>query len=80
MPTNKAYNLHLFCKLRDIEKDSSEGKEFLDKKIVEQLIIIKKIREEQKASAAAADTAVVVPPVEDEEFEDFSIINSIFLN
>jgi len=72
MPNNKAYNLHVYCKLRNIEKDSDEGSEFLAKKIVEQLIIIKKTREEQKAAA--------VPLVEDEEFEEFSIINSIFIN
>ena len=70
MPTNKAYNLHIYCKLRDIEKESEEGKEFLAKKIVEQLIIIKKIREKQKSP----------PEDEDEEFEDYSIINSIFTN
>jgi len=62
----------VYCKLRNIEKDSDEGKEFLARKIVEQLIIIKKTREEHKAAAAAT-----VPLVED---EDFSIMRSIFIN
>ena len=45
MTQSKAYNLKLYCDIKQIPQESEEAQEFLDKKFYEQLIIIKKLRE-----------------------------------
>jgi|DEB0MinimDraft_10_1074344.scaffolds.fasta_scaffold403550_1 hypothetical protein len=48
MTGSKAYNLRIYCKLNNIEKDSSEGEEFFKLSLLEQLNILKDIREANK--------------------------------
>jgi len=45
MTNSKAYNTRIYCKLKDIELESDEAKEFLTKTILEQLTTIKFIRD-----------------------------------
>jgi len=45
MTQSKAYNLKLYCEIKNIPQESEEAQEFLNKKFYEQLIIIKKLRE-----------------------------------
>ena len=42
MTQSKAYNLKIYCDIKNISEDSEEALEFLDKKFYEQLTIIKK--------------------------------------
>jgi hypothetical protein len=48
MTKSKAYNLKIYCDLRNIEKETEEGQEFLHKKFNEQLKLINTLRLEQK--------------------------------
>jgi hypothetical protein len=44
MTQTKAYNLKIYCDLKNIEITSTEAQEFLSKKFYEQLTIIKDLR------------------------------------
>ena len=44
MTQSKAYNLKLYCDIKQIPQDSEEAQEFLNKKFYEQLTIIKELR------------------------------------
>ena len=44
MTQNKAYNLKLYCDIKQIPQDSEEAQEFLNKKFYEQLTIIKELK------------------------------------
>lgn len=66
MTQTKAYNLKIYCDLKNIETTSTEAQEFLSKKFYEQLTIIKDLR-------------IPVKKVEDEEEEElrYSILDRI---
>ena len=44
MTQSKAYNLKLYCDMKEISQDSEEAQEFLNKKFYEQLTIIKELK------------------------------------
>ena len=44
MTQSKAYNLKLYCDIKQIPQDSEEAQEFLNKKFYEQLTIIKELK------------------------------------
>ena len=44
MTQSKAYNLKLFCEIKNISQESEEAQEFLNKKFYEQLTIIKELK------------------------------------
>ena len=44
MTQSKAYNLKVYCDLKNIDIESDEAKEFLEKTFYEQLTIIKGLR------------------------------------
>ena len=44
MTQSKAYNLKLYCDMREISQESEEAQEFLNKKFYEQLTIIKELK------------------------------------
>ncbi len=44
MTQSKAYNLKVFCEMKNIDIEAEEAKEFLDKTFYEQLTIIKGLK------------------------------------
>jgi hypothetical protein len=44
MTQTKAYNLKIFCDLKNLETTSIEAQDFLSRKFYEQLMIIKELR------------------------------------
>jgi hypothetical protein len=67
MTQTKAYNLKLFCDLKNIESTSVEAQEFLGKKFYEQLTIIKELRPPKKSGEEE----------EEEEEMGYSILDRI---
>ena len=61
MTQSKAYNLKVYCDLKNIDIESDEAKEFLEKTFYEQLTVIKGLRpsntkeEEESVSYSTLD-------------------------
>lgn len=67
MTQNKAYNLKVYCDIRNITIDSEEAIEFLEKKFYEQLTIIKGLRTDNSKE----------PEEEEEESKGYSFLDRI---
>ncbi len=68
MTQSKAYNLKVFCELKNIDIEAEEAKEFLDKTFYEQLTIIKGLK---------TSNTKEVTEEEEEEGVGYSILDRI---
>jgi len=66
MTQSKAYNLKVYCDLKNIDIESDEAKEFLGKTFYEQLTVIKGLRPSNTKEEEI-----------EEEFDNYSIIDRI---
>ena len=58
MTHTKAYNLKVFCELKNIDIEVEEAKEFLEKTFYEQLTIIKGLKTNNSKEAAEEEESV----------------------
>lgn len=68
MTQSKAYNLKVFCEMKNIDIEAEEAKEFLDKTFYEQLTIIKGLKTSNTKEVAEE---------EEEEGVGYSILDRI---
>ncbi len=68
MTQSKAYNLKVFCEMKNIDIEAEEAKEFLDKTFYEQLTIIKGLK---------TSNTKEVTEEEEEEGVGYSILDRI---